>query len=193
MKRSSQKFEHTVRSDSCWGKVFALFEGRLRAKPATLRFVFDGTQLLPQDSITTSGVRDGATIEISKERRCAKFAICLTPAAETSNPRTVSVSVSLTHQWSFSSTFPTTPTSNVPIDNQRSEWKAELRPDASATKPIYLFWEAQYVGVHFRSHIFDRARYAPARIPLPSHHPPVPMKPSPRRNGARCLTLLPLT
>jgi len=195
-KRSTLKFQHTVHSNLCWGKVFSSFEGRLRVKPATLRFIFGGVQLFPQDSIEISGVCGGDTIDISKEQRCGKFAICVMPASQTQGVRTVSLS--LTPEWSFSRTMPVTPSTSMPTGN-RAEWSVDIKLDdispdgVSATKPAYLFWEAKYVAIHFRRD--PCVHRVPAPIPRlrhPSHSSPQ-VQANPSKSNSSRSTLLPLT
>ncbi|KAF8314721.1 hypothetical protein DL93DRAFT_981097 [Clavulina sp. PMI_390] len=136
-----------------FGDVAQAFAKSIGACPDQCRFVFAGRMLFSDDtrSVSTLGIRDRSTVHLQFRLRGGKPVIYLFPPSHTT--LTAKVTLTLSHQWSFSALYPIVATKRVLMADGRQgecvQWDFDVKANGelvdlnSNAEVSYAFWEAQ--------------------------------------------------
>lgn len=156
------------------GELKTLYYERESAPPEAQRLIFQGSQMEDDRTLASYSVKNNDLIHFVPRLCGGKPAIYLMSPTKLSS---VSVDVTLTQHWGFSTLYPIVKPAIV-SGKYRVTWQVSVCPDgtletlgASGTKlqGSYLFWEAEaFADGCVRSRTFSRLSFQPSEpTPLP--------------------------
>lgn len=144
----------TLKRCSPFKKAFEMFARRRTGCIEDFEFRYSGRKVSEFDTFEGLHMNDGDTIKVTHHQVGGKPVIYLFSPTEI----TVSVSLRLLPEWSFSAIYPVVPVkSSATVQEEYIHWDVKIYIDGSLTETntgqdvAYLFWEARYVLWSFPS------------------------------------------
>ncbi|KAJ7187725.1 hypothetical protein GGX14DRAFT_547135 [Mycena pura] len=134
-----------MKTDTKFEKARRALEHTLSLGYGSYYIIYDGVRISFDDTPYSHGMEDGDSIQVYLQQLGGKPVIYVYSPTETN----VSVALTLTHEWSFSTIYPVVPSkSTSPGTCERIQWNVRTHLDGNLTElntgldVAYLFWEA---------------------------------------------------